>query len=286
MAYRIITDTCCDFPEQMYQDLNLTAVPLIVNFRGQNIKSCTEAQLKDIYDAFRAGEPATTAAANPQDWEEAIVPALEQGDDALVLAFSSGLSTTYQSAVIAANDLMERYPSRIVKVVDTLSASMGQGLYVYYACKMRDAGMTLDQLADWCESKKQNICQWFTVDDLMYLKRGGRISAATALAGTMLQVKPILHLDKEGRLVNVAKTRGRRASIAALAKKMQDTMLPGENDVVFISHGDCLEEAEALAQMLKEQCGVKEVVINYVGAVIGSHSGPGTLAMFFMGKER
>lgn len=286
MAYRIITDTCCDFPEQMYQDLNLTAVPLFVNFRGQNIKSCTEAQLKDIYDAFRAGEPATTAAANPQDWEEAIVPALEQGDDALVLAFSSGLSTTYQSAVIAANDLMERYPSRIVKVVDTLSASMGQGLYVYYACKMRDAGMTLDQLADWCESKKQNICQWFTVDDLMYLKRGGRISAATALAGTMLQVKPIVHLDKEGRLVNVAKTRGRRASIAALAKKMQDTMLPGENDVVFISHGDCLEEAEALAQMLKEQCGVKEVVINYVGAVIGSHSGPGTLALFFVGKER
>ena len=286
MAYRIVTDSCCDLSEQMYEQLGVSCVPLLVNFRGQNIKSCTEAQLKDIYDAFRAGEPATTAAANPQDWEEAIAPVLEQGDDALVMAFSSGLSTTYQSAVIAAGELMERYPGRTVKVVDTLSASMGQGLFLYYACKMRDAGMTLDQLADWCESKKQNVCQWFTVDDLMYLKRGGRISAATALAGTMLQIKPVLHVDKEGHLVSVSKARGRKASIAALAKKMADTMLPGENDIVFISHGDCLEEAELLAQMLKEQCGVKEVVINYVGAVIGSHAGPGTIAMFFIGKER
>jgi len=286
MAYRIITDTCCDFPEQMYRDLNLTAVPLTVNFRGQAVSTYPEAFLKEMFAGLRAGEEATTAAANPQDWEEAIAPALEQGDDALVLAFSSGLSTTYQSAVIAASELMERFPGRTVKVVDTLCASLGQGLLVYYACQKRDAGMSLQELTDWCETNKYNLCHWFTVDDLMYLKRGGRISAATALAGTMLQIKPILHLDKEGRLVNVAKTRGRRASIAALAKKMQDTMLPGENDVVFISHGDCLEEAEALAQMLKEQCGVKEVVINYVGAVIGSHSGPGTLAMFFMGKER
>ena len=286
MAYRIITDTCCDFPEQMYRDLNLTAVPLTVNFRGQAVSTYPEAFLKEMFAGLRAGEEATTSAANPQNWEEAIAPVLEQGDDALVLAFSSGLSTTYQSAVIAASELMERFPGRTVKVVDTLCASLGQGLLVYYACQKRDAGMSLQELTDWCETNKYNLCHWFTVDDLMCLKRGGRVSAATALVGTMLQIKPVLHVDNEGHLINMAKVRGRKASIAALAKKMGETMLPGENDTVFICHGDCLEDAEQLAQMVKEQYGVKDVLIYYVGAVIGSHSGPGTLALFFMGKER
>ena len=286
MSYKIITDSCCDLPEQMYSQLDIAVVPMVMNIQGQSINNYTEPQLKEIYAALRAGEHATTAAANPQDWEDAIVPALEQGKDALVMAFSSGLSTTYQSAVIAADELMERYPGRTVKVVDTLSASLGQGLFVYYACKKRDEGLSLDELVAWCEEKKQNVCQWFTVDDLFYLKRGGRISAATAIAGTMLQIKPIFHVDKEGHLVNVLKARGRKASIQALAKKLADTQIPEANDTVFISHGDCLEEAEALAEMLKTQCGVKEVLIHYVGAVIGSHAGPGTIAMFFIGKER
>ena len=286
MSYKIITDSCCDLPEQMYSQLDIAVVPMVMNIQGQSINNYTEPQLKEIYAALRAGEHATTAAANPQDWEDAIAPALEQGKDALVMAFSSGLSTTYQSAVIAADELMERYPGRTVKVVDTLSASLGQGLFVYYACKKRDEGLSLDELVAWCEEKKQNVCQWFTVDDLFYLKRGGRISAATAIAGTMLQIKPIFHVDKEGHLVNVLKARGRKASIQALAKKLADTQIPEANDTVFISHGDCLEEAEALAEMLKTQCGVKEVLIHYVGAVIGSHAGPGTIAMFFIGKER
>ena len=286
MAYRIITDSCCDLSQKMCKELELTCVPLMVHFRNQNLKNYNEKQLKEIYTALQAGEPATTSAANPQDWEDAIAPVLEQGEDALVLAFSSGLSTTYQSAVIAAGELAQRFPDRKIRVVDTLCASMGQGLLVYYACQRRDEGMPLDELADWCEEKKHNVCQWFTVDDLFYLKRGGRISAATAIAGTMLQIKPVIHLDKEGRLVNVSKARGRKASIAALAKKMAETMLPGENDTVFISHGDCREDAEYLVELLKEQCKVKRVLINYVGAVIGSHSGPGTLALFFLGKER
>ena len=286
MAYRIVTDTCCDFPEQMYQDLNLTAVPLSVNFRGKTVSSYPESWLKDMFAGLRAGEEATTSAANPQSWEEAILPMLEKGEDVLVLAFSSGLSTTYQSAVIAANELMERFPGRTVKVVDTLCASLGQGLFVYYACQKRDEGLSLEELTDWCEKKKYNLCHWFTVDDLMYLKRGGRVSAATALVGTMLQIKPVLHVDNEGRLINMAKVRGRKASIAALAKKMGETMLPGENDTVFICHGDCQEDAEHLADLVKEQYGVKNVFIYYVGAVIGSHSGPGTLALFFMGKGR
>lgn len=286
MSYKIITDTCCDLPEQMYDQLDVSVVSLSLTIKGQTVNNYTEAQLKAIYADLRAGENATTAAANPQDWEEAIAPILEQGEDALVMAFSSGLSTTYQSAVIAAQELMERFPGRTVKVVDTLCASMGQGLLVYYACKKRDAGMSLEELFAWCEEMKFKLCHWFTVDDLFFLKRGGRVSAATAIAGTMLQIKPVLHVDNEGHLVNVAKARGRKASIQALAKKMADTQLVGENDTIFISHGDCLEEAEALAEMLKTQCGVKEVVIYYVGAVIGSHSGPGTIALFFLGNER
>ena len=286
MAYRIITDSCCDLPEQMYKELKLTVVNLSVNYKGQSTNTYDEAWLKEMYDGLRGGAVATTAAANPQDWQNAIEPILAGGEDALVLAFSSGLSTTYQSAVIAATELTEKYPDRTVKVVDTLCASLGQGLLVWYACKQRDAGLSLEDLTAWCEEKKYNLCHWFTVDDLMYLKRGGRVSVATALVGTMLQIKPVLHVDNEGHLINVSKTRGRKASIQALAKKMAEQMLPGENDTIFISHGDCWEDARDLGEMLKKQLGVKNVVINYVGAVIGSHSGPGTLALFYLGKER
>jgi DegV family protein with EDD domain len=286
MSYKIITDTCCDFPAQMYQQLDLTVVNLAVRFQEKEFFSYDDAWLKNFYDGLRAGEVATTSAVNPDGWAQAIESVLAGGDDALVLSFSSGLSTTYQSAVIAASDLQEKYPQRTVRVVDTLAASMGQGLLVYYACKQRDAGMTLDQLADWCLENRNHLCHWFTVDDLMYLKRGGRVSAATALVGTMLQIKPVLHVDDEGHLVNVSKARGRKASIDALAKKVGDTGIPGANDVCFISHGDCIDDANYLANILKEKYGVKEVVISYVGAVIGSHSGPGTLALFFLGEKK
>ena len=286
MAYRIITDTCCDFPEAVYEELGLGVVRLNVNFRGEAVNTYTEEWLKDMFNGLRAGESATTAAANPAEWEAIIEPVLAAGEDALVLVFSSGLSTTYQSAVIAAGELMEKYPDRKVNVVDTLCASRGQGLLVYYACQKRDEGFSLEELTAWCEEKKFNLCHWFTVDDLMYLKRGGRVSAATALVGTMLQIKPILHVDDEGHLINVAKARGRKASIEALAKKLGETGLPGENDTIFICHGDCIEDAQYLEKLAKEKYGVKNVVIYYVGAVIGSHSGPGTLAIFYLGEHR
>ena len=286
MAYRIITDTCCDFPEAVYEELGLGVVRMNVNFRGEAVNTYTEEWLKDMFNGLRAGESATTAAANPAEWEAIIEPVLAAGEDALVLVFSSGLSTTYQSAVIAAGELMEKYPDRKVNVVDTLCASRGQGLLVYYACQKRDEGFSLEELTAWCEEKKFNLCHWFTVDDLMYLKRGGRVSAATALVGTMLQIKPILHVDDEGHLVNVAKARGRKASIEALAKKLGETGLPGENDTIFICHGDCIEDAQYLEKLAKEKYGVKNVVIYYVGAVIGSHSGPGTLAIFYLGEHR
>ena len=286
MAFKIITDTCCDLPQQYYTDLSLTVVPMTVTYKGENINTYTEAWLKDMYAGLRQGENASTCAVNPTQWAEAMEPVLAGGEDVLLLAFSSGLSTTYQSAEIAADELREQYPDRTIRVVDTRCASMGQGLLVWYTCKKRDEGLSLDEVYKWVEDHKLNLCHWFTVDDLMYLKRGGRVSAATALLGTMLQIKPVLHVDDEGHLINVSKARGRKAALDALAKKMAQTALPGENDTIFISHGDCLEDAQYVGEKCKELCGVKNVIISYVGAVIGSHSGPGTVALFYLGNQR
>ncbi len=284
--FQILTDSCCDFSQQRYEALGLSVLPLTVHFRDTVSDDRNDDRLKDLYAALRKGEIAKTSAVNPDRWGVAMASILQQKTDILVLAFSSGLSTTYQSAVIAARELLEKYPDRHIRVVDTLSASLGQGLLTWYACQKRDSGLSLDETADWVEANKLHLCHWFTVDDLMYLKRGGRVSAATAVMGTMLGIKPVLHMDAEGHLINASKVRGRKASIDALAKKAKELGEGYDNSTMFISHGDCLEDAEYLAAQVKKLCGVKEVYINYVGAVIGSHSGPGTLALFFMGKNR
>ena len=286
MSYRIITDTCCDLSPEMYKELDLEVVSLSVLYKGVNYNQYTEQWLKALFDGLRQGETASTSAVNPEGWATVIEPVLQAGDDALVLTFSSGLSTTYQSAVIAATELQEKYPDRKVNVVDTLCASLGQGLLVWYACKKRDEGMSLEELYAWVEENKLHLCHWFTVDDLMYLKRGGRVSATTALVGTMLQIKPVLHVDDEGHLINVAKARGRKNSIDALAQKVAELGGDYDNSTMFITHGDCLEDAQYLEGLLREKYGVKEVLISYVGSVIGSHSGPGTLALFFLGNHR
>lgn len=286
MSYQIITDSCCDFTKEMYEKLGLAVVPLMVNFRGQTYPDRNDESLKDMYAGLRAGEVATTSAANPGQWQELMEPYLQKGEDLLVLAFSSGLSTTYQSASMAADELRTMYPDRTISVVDSLCASLGEGLLAYYACKKRDEGMPLRELTQWLLDNRLHLCHWFTVDDLMYLKRGGRVSAATAIVGTMLNIKPVLHVDNEGHLINVGKARGRKAAIQAMAKKVAELGAGFDNSTMFISHGDCQEDAEYLAGLLKEQYGAKEVYINYVGAVIGSHSGPGTLALFFMGEHR
>ena len=286
MSYQIITDSCCDLPAEKISELNIRVIPLNLLFRGETRLDAVTDEIKEVYDGLRAGESASTSAVNPEGWTSVIEPVLKEGKDALVLTFSSGLSTTYQSAVIAANELAEQYPDRKINVVDTLCASLGQGLLVMYACQKRDEGLDLDQLTQWVDENKGNLCQWFTVDDLMYLKRGGRVSAATALVGTMLKIKPVLHVDEEGHLINVAKVRGRKASIEALANKLGQLGLPGKNDLITICHGDCIDDAKYLEQLLKEKYGTKEVFIGYTGAVIGSHSGPGTLAIFFLGNKR
>ena len=284
--YQIITDSGCDLPQSLLDTLGVKSVPLYVNFRGAEQPDSVDEGIKELYDGLRGGEKATTSAVNPDRWAAMIEPSLAEGKDAVVIVFSSGLSTTYQSAVIAGQELTEKYPDRKVYVVDSLCASLGQGLLVWYACRKRDEGMSAPELAKWLEENRRNLCHWFTVDDLMYLKRGGRISAATAVLGTMLSIKPVLHMDAEGHLINVSKARGRKASIDALARKFSELDGGFDNSTVFISHGDCREDAKYLAEKVKAEYGVKEVVIGYVGAVIGSHSGPGTLAFFFLGKHR
>ena len=284
--FQIITDSGCDFPQQEYARLNITLVPLSVEYKGQVQEDRNDDSLKELYDGLRAGENARTSAVNPESWRNTMEPHLAEGRDVLVMAFSSGLSTTYQSAEIAAADLREEYPERRILVVDTLCASMGQGLLTWYACSLRDQGKSVEEVYIWVQENKLNLCHWFTVDDLFFLKRGGRISAATALVGTMLNIKPVLHVDNEGHLISVSKSRGRKAAIEALAKKVGELGADFDNSTMFISHGDCAEDAEYLASVLKEKYGAKYVHINHVGAVIGSHAGPGVLALFFLGKHR
>ena len=287
MSYKIITDSCCDFTEEQYKALDVACAPLAVVYNGESHDNFSEpAAVKAFYDEVRGGVMATTSAVNPDGWKVIMKPILEEGKDILVMAFSSGLSTTYQSAVIAADELKEKYPERKINVVDTLCAALGQGLLVWYACQKRDAGMSLEELTAWVEDNKLNMCHWVTVDDLSHLTRGGRISATTAIVGTMLNIKPIIYVNEEGKLINTAKVRGRKAAIDFLAKKLGETGTDLENATITIGHGDCAEDAAALEAILREKYGVKNVITGYVGPVIGAHTGPGVLVLFFMGTHR
>ena len=285
MNFKIITDSCCDLPAQMVSELELGIVPLSMEMDG---RAYAEGEMtpKELYDHLRDGKMPKTSAVNPDGWAAAIRPALEAGQDALVMVFTSGLSATYQSAVIAADELREEFPHRKLIVIDTLCAAMGQGLLVYTAAKLRAEGQTLEETAAWVEAHKLNMCHWVTVEDLMHLKRGGRVSAATAVMGTMLSIKPIIRMDNDGKLEPFAKARGRKGAIKYLLDRMTETFAPELRDTVFIAHGDCPDEAEQLAAEIKSRFGVKNVVIGYVGAVIGAHTGPGVLVIFHFGKHR
>ena len=286
-TYKIITDSSCDFTKAQYAELDLSFSSLTLLYQGENRDSFTEEdELKAFYDGIRAGEMPTTSAVNPEGWVNIMEPILARGQDVLCLTFTSGLSTTHQSAVIAATDLRERYPERKILVVDTLCAALGQGLLVWHAANKRDAGMSIEELTAWVEENKLNVCHWVTVEDLMHLKRGGRVSAATAVVGTMLNIKPIIRMDDNGKLESLAKCRGRKAALNYLLDRMAESFDPEIDDTVFIGHGDCPEDAEYLANKVRERFGVKNVYINYIGAVIGSHTGPGVAVLFFYGKKR
>lgn len=287
--YIIMTDSCCDLTDQMARELELEVLPLTMTMDGKEYPNTLDGRYitnEEFYKRLRAGKTSTTAAANVGQFEDAMRAVLGRGQDILCLCFSSALSTTYQSAVIAAENLATDFPERTIRVIDTLSASRGQGLLVYLAAQKKKEGLTLSQLGDWVEDNKLHVCHWFTVDDLNHLKRGGRVSATAALFGTMLSIKPVLHVDDAGRLIPVSKTRGRKASLLALVDHMAQTAVDPANQTVFISHGDCLADAEFVADAIRTRLGVTDIRINYVGPVIGNHSGPGTVALFFLGSGR
>ncbi len=286
--YQIMTDSSCDLPAALAAELELTVLPLTVTIDEKsytNYLDEREITFKECYAALRDGREAKTAAANVDSFEQAMEPILQAGEDILYLGFSSALSSTYNAGALAAEQLAEKYPDRKILTVDTLSASMGQGLLVYLTVQQKRAGATIEEARDFAEKNKFHLCHWFTVDDLHHLRRGGRVSATSAVLGTVLNIKPVLHMDNEGRLIFMEKVRGRRASIKRMLEKMRETAIEPEKQIVFMSHGDCIEDAEYLAGRIREEWNV-EVVINYVGPVIGSHSGPGTLALFFLGTER
>ena len=285
--YVLLTDSSADLTAELVAELGVEVLPLSFHMGDKTYRNWPdnrEIDPKDFYRRLRAGETATTSAVNVSDYTEAVEPLVQAGRDVLIIAFSSGLSATCHSAQIAAQELSERYPDRKIWVVDSLCASLGQGLLVWYAARMKAQGKSMEEVRDWLEDNKLHLCHWFTVDDLHFLKRGGRISPATAVVGTMLSIKPVMHVDDEGHLVKVGTARGRNASLKALVNHMEETAT--DVDTVFISHGDCLSDAQKVADDVRERFGTKDIVINNVGPVIGAHSGPGTLALFFLGTKR
>ena len=285
--YVLYTDSSCDLSHEMLKERKVGYASLSFRFNDDNKEySNNEMTIQDFYNRMRNGGVAKTAAANSEDFAKGFEEILKQGKDILYLGFSSGLSTTFNSARLAAEALKAKYPERKILTVDTLAASAGIALLLDLVLVKKTAGASIEEAAEYAESLKSKICQWFTVDDLVYLKRGGRVSATTAFVGNALGIKPILHVDNEGHLTNVGKIRGRKTSILALANKYNDLCDDADNKMVYISHADCLPEAEELGKIIKEKFGAETKLITNVGTVIGAHAGPGTIALFFVGKER
>ena len=284
----IATDSTTDLPENLVKDLGIEIIPLLYNIEGTEHLNHLDGRgldPREFYAELRAGRMAGTSAINTSSFIETFEPFLKSGKDVLYICFSSALSGTFNNARIAAGELSEKYPERRMLAVDSLSASMGEGLLVYLAALEKRGGKSIDEVYSFVAETRAHLCHWFTVDDLNFLKRGGRVSATAALLGTVLGIKPILHVDDEGRLIPVGKVRGRRQSIAMLAEKMaRSAATPVKT--VFISHGDCAGDARILEEMVREKFHPETVVTGYIGPVIGAHSGPGTLALFFVGNSR
>ena len=288
-SYVVMTDSSADLSAELVEKLGLGVIPLSVNVGEKsfmNYPDEREIGSHEFYEMLRGGANAKTSAVNVDTFVNAMSVHLKQGKDVLYLGFSSGLSSTYNAGAIAAEELRAAYPDRKILTVDTLCASLGQGLLVYLTVQKVLAGATIEEAAAFAEENRLHLCHWFTVDDLFFLKRCGRVSAATALVGSALGIKPVLHVDNEGHLINVSKARGRKNSILALVDRMEKSAINPAKQTIFISHGDCLADAEFLADEVRKRFGISDITINFVGPVIGAHSGPGTLALFFLGEER
>lgn len=282
--YIIFTDSGCDLSPEVLNRWNVRCRSLTFAFDGESTQYANdEMSSAEFYSQMRSGKQACTSAINPDTFLSAFEDELKQGRDVLYLGFSSALSTTYNSACIAAQELRETYPDRKILTVDTLSASAGQGLLVYLTV-LQQKGASIEEAAQFAECARDRICHWFTVDTLTYLKRGGRVSAAAATLGNMLDLRPILYVSPEGKLESVSKVRGRKASIKALADKVAACAVA--DSPVFISHADALEDAKQLAKLIEDKTGLVTQIITDVGPVIGAHAGPGTLALFFVGEHR
>ena len=289
MSFAIVTDSSCNLPNEIIDKYDLHIVSLVFMVEGKPYQSYVKGEendLKRFYTMMRNKNQITTSCANEAACTAVIEPLLKSRQDVLFIGFSSALSGTYQEGAKACEKLRKAYPDRKIIAVDSLCASLGEGLLVTYACQWREKGFDIDATAEWLEDNKLKLCHWFTVDDLFFLKRGGRVSAATAVLGTMMRIKPVMHVDDQGRLINVAKARGRKASLDALVDHMEQTAFTPENQTIYISHGDCIEDAEYVADQCRKRLHVKDVLIHYVDPVIGAHSGPGTLALFFLGEHR
>ncbi|HJC55702.1 MAG TPA: DegV family protein [Candidatus Gemmiger stercoravium] len=287
-SYVIFTESTGDLTPALIEAADLRVLPMAFTLDGKeyrNYPDGREMSSHDYYEKLRAGSLCTTSQVTMLEFQQAFTPVLEAGQDILYLAFSSGLSGTYQSGCIAAEELKEKFPARRIVCVDSLQASMGEGLFCYLVGKKRCQGADLDTAADYARQIAPQVCAWFTVDDLMFLKRGGRVSGAAAVAGTLLGIKPVLHVDEEGHLIPKEKVRGRRASLDALVKHFEATALDKTGGTVFISHGDCADDARYVIDKLRA-LGVKEIEMGDIGPVIGAHSGPGTVALFWLGSAR
>ena len=286
--YVITTDNNSDLPEEYLKDHGVGCMYLSYSMDGKNYTHGNFLPEHEFYEAMRNGSMPTTAQVNPENAKALLEPYLKEGKDILHIAFSSALSGTYNSTRIAADELQEEYPDRKIIVVDSLSASLGQGLLVWLAQQKKELGQTLEDVADWAEKNKLKMVHLFTVDDLNHLYRGGRVSRTTAIVGSMLNIKPVLHVDNEGKLTAIGKVRGRKKALQELIKLMDEKIgiFGADCDTIFISHGDCEQDAQYVAAKVKEKYNIKNIIINQVGATIGAHSGPGTMALFFMGDVR
>lgn len=286
--YVITTDNNSDLPESYYSEYGIGCTYLSYSMNGVNYTHENFLQVHEFYESMRNGALPTTAQVNPEDARNMLEPYLKEGLDILHIAFSSGLSGTCNSTKIAADELAEEYPDRKIIVIDSLAASLGQGLLIHYAQKKKEAGEDMESVAAWVEEHKNNIVHLFTVDDLNHLYRGGRVSKTTAFVGSMLNIKPVMHVNEEGKLIAIGKIRGRKKSILELARLMDEKIGSYKEscDTIFISHGDCEDDARFLEAKIKEKYNINTVIINPVGATIGAHSGPGTLALFFLGDMK
>lgn len=292
MSFELVTDSCCNLAEETIDRYGLHVLPLTFMADGedtvyQSYLKGEKTDLSKFYKMMRDGKVFRTSLPNLSNTETLFRSLLDAGRDILYLGFSSGLSGTYEATELLAKQLRGEYPDRKIYTVDTLAASGGQGLLVWHACQHAEAGEGIDAVRDWVEDNKLRLAHWFTVDDLMFLWRGGRVSKTSAWAGTLLNIKPVLHVDDEGHLIPMEKVRGRKKSLTALLNHMEKTgTQPLADQMVFITHGDCLEEAQWLEQQIRERFGVRDIVVNCIDPVIGAHSGPGTMALFFLASSR